>query len=92
LKKLSRQSTGSSTSIGPIGERLIKDGRYLETIELRNNSTIKPGLGTRIDVFLTRFTFAPINDDGPVVPRSIEVRVSGRALLFINFDETEFIA
>lgn len=72
--------------------RIIKDGRYLESIELRNNSTIKPGLGTRIDVFLTRFTFAPINDDGPVVPRSIEVRVSGRALLFISFDETEFIA
>lgn len=71
--------------------KIIKDGRYVELLEIRNKEVIKPGWGTKITQFLTRLTFGPAVDDGPIVPQTINVRVTGRALLFIGFDETEAI-
>lgn len=71
--------------------RIRKDGRYVESLEMRNHEDIKPGYGTRITEFQTRFTFGPAVENGPVVQKSLNVRVKGRALLFIGFDETEAI-
>ncbi len=70
---------------------IAKDGPYVRTVNLRNHSNIEPGFGTRIATFVFRMEFAPANAGGPVVPKHLQVRVSGRALFFIGFDETELI-
>jgi len=71
--------------------KINKDGRYLETIDLRNNDDIKPGFGTKIDTFIMHLQFGPATDGGPIVPLSMAVKVKGRALIFIAFDESEII-
>lgn len=68
-----------------------KDGPVIETIDLRNHSDIRPGFGTKIGTFHFRMEFAPAVVNGPIVPKHLQIRVSGRALLFIGFDETELI-
>lgn len=69
--------------------RIMKDGRYIESLEMRNLQDVRPGFGTRITRFQMRFSFGPAIEDGPIVPLSLDVQVTGRALLFIGFDETE---
>lgn len=69
--------------------RIIKDGRYIDLLEMRNFQDIKPGFGTKITQFQMRFSFGPAIENGPIVPLSLDVQISGRALLFIGFDETE---
>ena len=71
--------------------KIMKDGHYVEFLEIRNKDVMKPGFGTKITRFLTRLTFGPAVDGGPIVPRTVNVRVTGRALFFIGFDETEVI-
>jgi hypothetical protein len=71
--------------------KIIKDGRYLEAIDLRNNADIKPGFGTKIGTFIVHFQFGPATEGGPIVPRNMAIKVQGRALFFIGFDETEII-
>ncbi|MDH3339261.1 MAG: hypothetical protein OEM76_15760, partial [Gammaproteobacteria bacterium] len=69
--------------------RIVKDGRYVDSLEMRNFQDIKPGFGTKITRFQMRFTFGRALDAGPIVPKSMDVQVTGRALLFIGFDEIE---
>ena len=69
--------------------KIIKAGHYVESIDIRNHSDIKPGFGTKISRFVMQLEFGPAAEDGPIVPLSINVHVTGRALLFIGFDETE---
>ncbi len=69
--------------------RIAKDGRYVESITLRNLEDIRPGFGTRLTSFLTQLTFGPAVEDGPIVPKDVKVRIAGRALLVIPIDETE---
>ena len=69
--------------------RIVKNGRYIESLEMRNFQDIKPGFGTRIKQLQMRFSFGPAIEDGPIVPLSVDVHISGRALLFIGFNETE---
>jgi hypothetical protein len=60
---------------------------YLQEIDLRSKKPFKPGFGIKMKEFLTRLTFGPIAEEGPVVPRSVDIKVSGRAFLVINFDQ-----
>jgi len=69
--------------------RINKAGRYLEYIDLRTRSPIKPAIGVKIAKLITRLTFGPAVDGGPVVPLSTQVEVKGRAYLVISFDEQE---
>lgn len=69
--------------------RINKTGPYLEFIDLRTHSPIKPAMGVKIEKLITRLTFGPAADGGPVVPLSTQVEVKGRAYLFISFDEQE---
>ena len=69
--------------------RINKAGSYLEYIDLRSRSPIRPAMGIRIAKLITRFTFGPAVDGGPVVPMSTQVEVKGRAYLVISFDEQE---
>ena len=71
--------------------RIVKDGRYLESVDLRNNADIKPGWGTKIGAFIVRFDFGPAVDDGPIVPQRMKIQVGGSVLLFIGIAETEII-
>ena len=69
--------------------RINKAGSYLEYIDLRTRSPIKPAMGIKIAKLITRLTFGPAVDGGPVVPLSTQVEVKGRAYLVISFDEQE---
>ena len=69
--------------------RIIKDGRYIEALEMRNFQDIRPGFGTKITQLQMRFSFGPAIENGPIVPLSSNVQITGRALLFIGFNETE---
>ncbi len=69
--------------------RINKAGAYLEYIDLRARAPIKPAMGVKIAKLVTRLTFGPAVEGGPVVPLSTQVEVKGRAYLFISFDEQE---
>jgi hypothetical protein len=69
--------------------KIIKAGPYVESIDIRNHSDIKPGFGTKIRKFVMQLEFGPAAEGGPIVPHSVKVHVTGRALLFIGFNETE---
>jgi hypothetical protein len=69
----------------------MKNGPYLRNIDLRNSADIKPGFGMKIGTFLVRLEFGPAVVNGPIVPRRMRIRVGGRMLLFIGFEETEVI-
>lgn len=71
--------------------RIAKDGRYVESVELRNRDEIAPGFGTRLSTFLTQLEFGPAGEGGAIVPQAFRVQVQGRALFFVPFDETEVI-
>jgi hypothetical protein len=71
--------------------RIVKDGRYLQSVDMRNNADIKPGWGTKIGTFLVRFKFGPAVVDGPIVPQHMKIQVGGSVLLFIGISETEVI-
>ncbi|MGB5447795.1 MAG: hypothetical protein WBM80_02605 [Woeseiaceae bacterium] len=69
--------------------RVNKAHRRLEYIDLRNHETIKPAFGVKISKLITRLTFAPAADGGPVVPVSTHVEATGRAYIVVTFDEQE---
>ncbi len=71
--------------------RVVKDGLYVAEIDLRNSRPIKPAFSVRINTFVTTLTFGPAVEGGPIVPRTIDVHVQGRAMLAVRFDETEMI-
>jgi hypothetical protein len=72
--------------------KVDKAGRYLSEMDLRSLRPFKPAFGVKMKEFHTRLTFSPISDEGPVVPRSVDVKVRGRAFLVVSFDETTSIA
>ena len=69
--------------------RINKPGRYLEYIDVHNRAVMKPAFGVKLTKLITRLTFGPAAEDGPIVPLSTQVEVSGQAFLFISFDEQE---
>ncbi len=71
--------------------RIMKNGPYLQSVDLRNSADIKPGYGVKIGTFLVGLEFGPAVVDGPIVPRSMKIRVGGNMLLFFGFEETEVI-
>lgn len=71
--------------------RIAKDGRYLQAVNLRNSADIEPGWGSRIRTFLVQYEFGPAVDNGPIVPKRMNIKVGGSVLLFIGFEETEVI-
>jgi hypothetical protein len=71
--------------------RIMKDGPYLQVVDLRNSADIEPGFGMKIGTFLVRMEFGPAVVNGPIVPKSMRIKVGGRMLLFLGFEETEVI-
>ena len=70
---------------------VIKDGHYVGELDIRADKPVKPATGVKIKKFRTTLTFGPAAEGGPIVPLSVDVEVSGRAMLFIRFDETESV-
>ena len=71
--------------------KVIKDGHYVGSIDLRNSRPIKPAFSVRINTFVTTLTFGPAAEGGPIVPLTVDVHVQGRAMLAVRFDETEAV-
>ena len=71
--------------------RIIKDGRYLEYLDIRNTEPIRPKVGVKMKKFLTRITFGPAVEGGPIVMRSMDVAINLSAFLVVRVDETESV-
>jgi len=68
--------------------KIIKDGPYIEYIDMHSDKPFKPQFGVKIKEFVTRLRFGLAANDGPVVPLSVDVRIKARAFLAISIDET----
>jgi len=71
--------------------KVVKDGHYVEYLSLKNEAPIKPAFGVKINTFNTHLTFGPAAENGPIVPKSVDVHVQGRAFFAVKFDETEMV-
>ena len=71
--------------------KIIKDGHYLEYIDIRNTKPIRPKVGVRMKKFLTRITFGPAVEGGPIVMKSMDVAIKLSAYLLVRVDETESV-
>ena len=69
--------------------KIVRDGHYLEYIDLHNDKPIKPAFSVKISRFVTRLTFGPAGDGGPIVPLTVDVQIKGRAMMMVRFEETE---
>lgn len=70
---------------------IMKDGPYLRHIDMHNSADIKPGFGMKIGTFRIRLEFGPAVANGSIVPKTMRIKVGGRMLLFLGFEETEVI-
>ena len=69
--------------------KIIKDGHYLEYIDIRNTRPIRPKAGVKMKQFLTLITFGPAVDGGPIVMQSMDVSIKLSAFLVVRVDETQ---
>jgi hypothetical protein len=69
--------------------KIIKNGHYLEYIDIRNTRPIRPKVGVKMKQFLTRITFGPAVDGGPIVMQSMDVSIKLSAFLVVRVDETQ---
>ena len=72
--------------------KVVKAGPYVATIDMRSRAPFKPQFGVKIDEFATMLTFEPQDSGGPVLPRTVSVRVAGRAFLVKKIDEAVEVA
>lgn len=68
--------------------KIIKDGNYIEYLNMQATKPFKPRFGVKIKEFLTRLSFGPAADGGPIVPLSIEVNLKIRAFVLANVNES----
>jgi len=67
---------------------IAKSGPYVETIEMSSRESFSPMIGVKIKQFSTIMTFAPVGEDGAVLPQAVAMRMEGRAMLVKKLDET----
>ena len=71
--------------------KIIKDGHYLEYIDIRNTKPIRPKVGVKMKKFLTRISFGPAVEGGPIVMKSMDVAIKLSAYLLVRVDEAESV-
>jgi hypothetical protein len=71
--------------------KIIKDGQYLEYIDIRNTKPIRPKAGVKMKKFVTRISFGPALKGGPIVMKSVDVAIKLSAFLVVRVDETESV-
>ena len=64
---------------------------YVASMDMSSSKAFRPATGVKIHEFATHLTFAPLHENGPVLPRSVRVKVRGGAYLVISFDEATSI-
>lgn len=69
--------------------KIMKDGHYLEYIDIRNTKPIRPKVGVKMKRFLTRISFGPAVEGGPIVMRAMDVAIQLNAFLVVRIDETQ---
>jgi hypothetical protein len=72
--------------------KIVKDGHYLEYIDIRNTKPIRPKVGVKMKKFLTRISFGPAVEGGPIVMKSMDVAIKFSAFLVMRIDETESLS
>lgn len=72
--------------------KIVKDGPYIEHIDMHSNKPFKPQFGVKVKEFVTRLIFGPAAVGGPIVPLSVNVRIKARAFLAIGIDESMSIS
>lgn len=72
--------------------KIVKDGTYIEYIDMHSNKPFKPQFGVKVKEFVTRLNFGPAAGGGPIVPLSVNVRIKARAFLAIGIDESMSIS
>ena len=72
--------------------KIVKNGPYIEYIDMHSNKPFKPQFGVKVKEFVTRLMFGPAADGGPIVPLSVDVRIKARAFLAIGIDESMSIS
>jgi hypothetical protein len=72
--------------------KIVKDGPYIEYIDLQASKPFRPQFGVKVSEFTTRMSFGPAAEGGPIVPRLIDIRIKLRAFVVINVDEKNFIS
>jgi len=70
--------------------KIIKDGPYIEYIDLQASKPFRPQFGVKVSEFTTRLSFGPAAEGGPIVPRLVDIRIKLRAFIFVNVDEKMF--
>ena len=71
--------------------KIIKDGHYLEYIDIHNTKPIRPKVGVKMKKFKTRITFGPAVEGGPIVMKSMDVAIKLSAFLVVRVDESESV-
>mgnify|MGYP001818573113 CR=1 FL=1 len=71
--------------------KVAREGPYVEFLELTNPKPIKPAFSVKISQFHTRLTFGPAVEGGPIVPKTMDMQVKGRAAVLVHFEEAESI-
>ena len=71
--------------------KVIKDGQYLEYIDIRNTKPIRPKAGVKMKKFVTRISFGPAVEGGPIVMKSMDVAIKLSAFLVVRVDETQSV-
>lgn len=70
------------------GEMMIsKSNQTIQFIDIRSTGSFKPRFGVRVNEFLTRIEFRPVNEEGPVVPQSMRFRIKAKAFGVMDVDE-----
>ena len=65
--------------------------KYLEYIDIRNTKPIRPKVGVKMKKFVTRISFGPAVEGGPIVMRSVDVAIKLSAFLVVRVDETQSV-
>ena len=74
------------------GKLLVnKIGLYAEEISLFNDKPFRPAKGVKIKKFEMRMIFGPTSDDGPIVPRSVDSNIQGRAFMVVSINDIKNI-
>jgi len=61
--------------------KIVKDGPYVAFVEMRSRGPFKPVFWMKIKEYVTTSTFEPVAAGGPVLPRTVTLRIVMRALL-----------
>lgn len=67
--------------------KIVKDGPYVASVDMRSVKPFKPGLGARIDTFVTALSFKPVAANGAILIHTAKFRMLGRVWVVKKIDE-----